>query len=169
MYSSHWAQPFSPDAASDTATGSLDIVARLRPDATVEQGRRELDAFLDREYARWRTSIGKFEATARTLPTLIVGGVKPAVVMLSMAAGLVLFISCMNVANLLLVRGVTRSREVAQRPGSAPGRDSAAGPYNTRQIPASSTTMRTPAPNASIGVRPNPSYSERKTNADAVA
>ena len=116
--------PFSPDAASDTAPGSLDIVARLRPDATAEQGRRELDAFLDRAYARWRTSIGKFEATARTLPTLIVGSVRPAVVMLSMAAGLVLFISCMNVANLLLVRGVTRSREVAIRAslGAARGR-----------------------------------------------
>jgi hypothetical protein len=58
--------PFFPDVRSDTAAGSLDIVARLRPDATVEQGRRELDAFLDRTYARWRGTVGRFEATART-------------------------------------------------------------------------------------------------------
>src|SRR5215203_2819446 len=116
--------PFLTSIQSDTAPGSLDMVARLRPDATMEQGRREFDAFLDRAYAGWRGNVGRFEATARTLSTFLVGDVRPAVLTLSAAAALVLFIACMNVATLLLVRGVTRGREVAIRAslGAARGR-----------------------------------------------
>ena len=40
--------PFSPNAQSNSAGGSLDLVGRLNPDATIEQARRELDAYLDR-------------------------------------------------------------------------------------------------------------------------
>jgi predicted permease len=107
--------PTFPAARNDTASGSLDVVARLRPDATMEQGRRELDAFLDRSYNKWRVSVGKFEATARTLPDVIVGDVRAAVITLSAAALLVLMVACLNVANLHLVRGVARVREVAIR------------------------------------------------------
>jgi putative ABC transport system permease protein len=106
---------FSPDTRSDSASGSLDVVARLRGDATMEQGRREFDAYLDRAYSKWRTAIGKFEGTARTLPQLIVGEVKPALFSIFGAAALVLIIACLNVANLLLVRGVARSHELAVR------------------------------------------------------
>jgi putative ABC transport system permease protein len=107
--------PLYPIAQNDTAPGALDMVARLRADATMDQGRRELDGFLEREYAKWRGSIGKFEATARTLTDVIVGDVEAAVLTLSGAAALVLLVSCMNVASLLLVRGLARQREIAIR------------------------------------------------------
>jgi len=107
--------PFFPGAQSDTAPGSLDVFARLRPRATMEQGRREFDGFLDRAYARWRSQIGKFEATARTLQNAIVGSVEQRLLTLLGGAALVLIIACMNVANLLLVRAVIRTREVAIR------------------------------------------------------
>ena len=109
------ALPFSPNAATDSAPGSLDLVARLNPDATIDQARREFDGYLDRAYANVRPTVGKFEATARTLPDAIVGNVRPAVLTLTAAAVLVLVIACLNVANLQLVRGVTRVREVAIR------------------------------------------------------
>jgi predicted permease len=107
--------PFSPNAQRDSAPGSLDLVARLNPDATMDQARRELDGYLDRAYESFRTSVGKFEATARTLPDALIGGVRPAIVALAAAALLVLIIACLNVANLQLVRGVALVREVAIR------------------------------------------------------
>ena len=115
---------FAPNVPSDSIPSSLDLVARLNPDATIDQARRELDGYLARAYAKFRTSVGTFEATARTLPDAIIGTVRPAVLTLTAAALLVLAIACLNVANLQLVRGVSRVREVAIRAslGASTGR-----------------------------------------------
>jgi putative ABC transport system permease protein len=49
------------------------------------------------------------------LPRLILGDTRSAVLAFAAAALLLLFITCVNVANLLLVRGLARTREVAVR------------------------------------------------------
>src|SRR6185503_1781799 len=52
---------------------------------------------------------------ARTFTDATLGDLKPAVFAVACAVGLLLLVTCFNVANLLLVRGIARVREIAVR------------------------------------------------------
>ena len=56
---------------------------------------------------------GDVRGVVRPLPELILGDTRPAVIAFAAAACLLLLITCVNVANLLLVRGLARIRDVA--------------------------------------------------------
>lgn len=89
-------------------------VARLRPGATAEQALSEINVI----QARFQAQAGsKEELRARLVPVqeLVTGRARLGLWMLAAAVGAVLMIVCSNLANLLLSRIASRSREAAIR------------------------------------------------------
>jgi predicted permease len=88
----------------------LIVFGRLAPGYSMAAARSEFASFA-REEAIFHPV--RFEAT--TLATAVVGNVKPVLVALTGAVGLLLLIACVNVGTLLLMRAAMRSRELAVR------------------------------------------------------
>ena len=96
--------------------GSIDVVARLSPNATPEAARKDFLTFLERDPEQARNlganSVG---AQVHTLDDLVTGEARPALLALSGAVVLLLVLACTNVGNLLLLRAAARVREMSIR------------------------------------------------------
>ena len=105
----------NPTLLEEGATGTLDLVGRLRPGRTAEEARRELDRLMSEvERSQWSADAG-LAMTVRPLADVVVGQVRPAILVLGAAALLVFLIAVLNLGNLLVVRGMERRREFAIR------------------------------------------------------
>lgn len=91
------------------------VVARLKPDVTVEQAQEELTRLSDDLKQQYPDTNRSVMAHVAPLKEGIVRGVRPAVLLLLGAVLLVLLIASSNVAHLLLTRSIAREREFAVR------------------------------------------------------
>jgi predicted permease len=121
-----------PDMARQRGAHVLYAVARLKDGATAEAAQAELSAFLENWGARAGTTdhvptnrpMRSVDHTLqlRTLQDAIVGSSSRPIWVLQAAVGFVLLIVCANLANLVMARAGSRSREFALRTALGAGR-----------------------------------------------
>jgi predicted permease len=93
----------------------LGVIARLRPDVTLDQSIQDVMAIAARAAEKFPVENGKLSATVRGLQEERGRGLRAGLGMLAWAAGLVLLIACANLASLQLARGMARQRELRIR------------------------------------------------------
>ncbi len=108
-----WTKVFTVPTGQSLPLYNLPGYVRAQPGLSLAQVQAQLDVFATR-LEKWPDG-RKLEFVARPLLEDVVGDLRSTLWIVSGATGLLLLIACLNVANLLLARGVVRLSEFALR------------------------------------------------------
>jgi putative ABC transport system permease protein len=106
---------FSPKERQNRGNRGFLTVGLLHPGVTLGAAQAEMNAISARIAKSFPDSDTGWNSRVEPLPAALVGDVKPALLILLAAAGVVLLIACVNVANLLLAAAASRQKEIALR------------------------------------------------------
>ena len=104
--------PWGARTGTDSVTADVNVIGRLAAGATLAEARAELTTYFDHSDVAKLVNV---RGVAHTFPDVVLGDTRPALLVFLAASALLLLITCINVGNLLLVRGVARAREMAVR------------------------------------------------------
>ncbi|MEO6222823.1 MAG: ABC transporter permease [Vicinamibacterales bacterium] len=91
------------------------VIGRLKDGVSTGQAVAELKTLADRRAQAWPESNAGFGVTVRSLLDQTVGKIRPALILLTTGVGLMLLLTCINIANVLLARASGQRREQSVR------------------------------------------------------
>lgn len=100
----------------------LYVTGRLAGSTTLEAATGELVTIADRTARTYPRSSAGWSVALRSLHEDLVGSVRPTLLLLMAGGGLLLLLACANVGNLVLVRAIGKTGEVAVRSALGAGR-----------------------------------------------
>jgi hypothetical protein len=92
-----------------------EVVARLKPDISVEAATHEISAVQYRIHLAYATRPVAEDVWSRPMIDDLVKGVRTQLLVLLCAVGCMLLIACLNLSNLLVARAASRRKEIAIR------------------------------------------------------